>query len=184
MKRCVKCKQFKEESEFYKQKVKRKNGIYNYLMNECKKCHIEYSKKHYYKNVEKRKAYSWEYYHKDIEKSRAYARKVGKKTRQKIEYRKKQAEYYRIWYKTRGRKRTQRQKELVKFWRELNPEKCKVYKLVELALKSGKIKKPKHCSICMNEQKLVAHHDDYKFLFKVRWLCYSCHKLLHKYLKD
>ena len=97
----------------------------------------------------------------------------------RIRHKKHHAEYYREWYKTKGRKRSKQQIESVKMWRDLNPEKCRVYTLVDYAIKIGKIKKPKICEKCKKERKLVAHHDDYEFPFKVRWLCYSCHKILH-----
>jgi len=94
-------------------------------------------------------------------------------------YRKKQAEFYREWYAKCGRNRAKNYVEAALLWKKLNPEKCKASKLVTIALKLGKLKKPKHCSNCEIERKLVAHHDNYEFPLRVRWLCYSCHQKLH-----
>lgn len=102
------------------------------------------------------------------------------KRRASSSYKKKQAEYYRNWYAKYGRKKAKNYKEINRLWRKLNPEKCKTGPLVRIALKLGKLKKPKYCSKCRLKRKLVAHHDDYEFPLKVRWLCYSCHNNFHK----
>ncbi len=101
-----------------------------------------------------------------------------KKYKANPDYKKRQAEYYREWYAKNGRKRTKRDRELVDLWQKLNPEKCKASALVKYAVKVGKIKKPKLCSECKLKRKLLGHHPDYRFPFKVDWLCYSCHKKL------
>lgn len=50
--------------------------------------------------------------------------------------------------------------------------------LVASALKTGKlIKEP--CEVC-GELKVQAHHDDYNYPLRVRWLCMKCHKQWHK----
>jgi len=110
-------------------------------------------------------------------------RKYQAKRRATPVYKKKQAEYYRKWYAEHGRNRAENHIEIVMLWRKLNPEKCKATHLVAYALKLGKINKPSCCSSCGDERKLAAHHDDYEFPFKVRWLCYSCHGREHSKLK-
>jgi len=91
----------------------------------------------------------------------------------------KQAVYYREWYAQNGRKRAENYIETIALWQKLNPEKRRVCSLTRYAIQIGKIKKPKNCSECGDERKLVAHHDDYDFPYRVRWLCYSCHKIFH-----
>lgn len=51
---------------------------------------------------------------------------------------------------------------------------CKVYR----AIRSGKLTKGP-CEEC-GRANAVAHHDDYSKPLEVRWLCQSCHQLLHK----
>ena len=89
-----------------------------------------------------------------------------------------------------GRESARRQKEL-------NPEKIKerhrlyarkrikTYKDearmgLNIAVKSGKIIKPRECSKCGKELKLSAHHDDYNKPLDVIWFCYQCHSDLHR----
>ena len=91
-------------------------------------------------------------------------------------HKEKQAAYYRKWYAEYGRKRAKNYIEIIRLWEKLNPEKCKVHDIIKYALKTGKIKKPKYCSKCGEDRKLNAHHDNYEFPFKIRWLCHSCHK--------
>lgn len=153
-------------------------------MRKCKKCGKEKDTEDFYssnksvcKECLKERTVLWQKNH--LERTKEITAKQIAKRKDDPNYEKKQAKYYREWYAKCGRNRTKRDLEIVKLWRELNPEKCKVHSLVEIALKWGKIKKPKCCSRCGDERKLVAHHDDYEFPLKVRWLCYSCHKNLH-----
>ena len=39
--------------------------------------------------------------------------------------------------------------------------------------------KPKECSICGGEKRIVAHHKDYSRPLDVLWMCNSCHVNLH-----
>jgi hypothetical protein len=56
--KCTRCKQFKPENEFYKDKDKGTG-----FASECKECNIIYMKKYYLKNSEKVKAYQKKYNH-------------------------------------------------------------------------------------------------------------------------
>lgn len=47
-------------------------------------------------------------------------------------------------------------------------------------LRLGLIKKPKVCSICGEEKRLEAHHEDYTKPLGVKWLCRQCHFDIHK----
>lgn len=67
-------------------------------------------------------------------------------------------------------------------WRERNPEKRAAHVILGNALRSGRIKKAP-CEIC-GKKKAEAHHDDYAFPLKVRWLCRKHHAELHRRYKD
>ena len=71
MKQCIKCKEWKNESEFYKRK-ETKDG----LRNDCKKCRIEKSKENYENDSGERKQKMRSYYenHKEeiIQKAEEY----------------------------------------------------------------------------------------------------------------
>lgn len=48
------------------------------------------------------------------------------------------------------------------------------------AIKAGELVRPDSCEKCGKVGKTNAHHDDYRKMFDVRWLCYSCHgKISH-----
>lgn len=47
-------------------------------------------------------------------------------------------------------------------------------------IKSGKLKKPKNCSVCFKYNKIEAHHKDYSKPLDVTWLCKKCHVAEHK----
>jgi hypothetical protein len=70
-------------------------------------------------------------------------------------------------------------KESVRVYVSKNKEKTRAWKKVGWALKTGKIVKPKKCSICDMEKRVEAHHwhgysDEYAL--DVQWLCRACHK--------
>lgn len=157
--RCKFCGQVKSIKEFYYRKDT------GHFREECKKCSIEISKEWYKNNLG---------YHKEW-----YKNNPDKVIAGRIKRREHQANYYREWYRKHGRKRAENYTEITKQWRKLNPEKVKVKNLVGIAIKSGKIKRPKICSICGKERRLNAHHSDYNFSLKVKWLCHSCHKKEH-----
>ncbi len=52
-------------------------------------------------------------------------------------------------------------------------------KVVENALKTGKLLRPKNCSNCGCTHRLHGHHPDYNKPLWVEWLCCSCHRFLH-----
>jgi len=71
-----------------------------------------------------------------------------------------------------------------KRYEKANPEKVRAHKLVTLAVKRGDLIKPSTCSKCGVEEKLDAHHENYLWPLKVKWLCHPCHKTLHKNRKE
>lgn len=67
----------------------------------------------------------------------------------------------------------------VRKWRQKNRDKMWCYKQVAKAIKNRLISKPKTCSICGEEKRLQAHHDDYSKPLDIVWCCSSCHKRMH-----
>lgn len=61
-----------------------------------------------------------------------------------------------------------------------NPHKVKAHTMVSNAIKMGSLINPSQCSLCTGGRKPEAHHDDYNFPLKVRWLCRPCHKAWHR----
>lgn len=64
---------------------------------------------------------------------------------------------------------------------EKNPTKTSARRVVEAALKVGKLKKPSQCQGCgrsANETRIGAHHYDYSKPLDVVWLCAACHRPL------
>lgn len=66
-----------------------------------------------------------------------------------------------------------------KAWAKRNPEQAKANWSVSNAIRGGKIVKGP-CEICGNAI-AQAHHDDYNFPLKVRWLCTKHHNEWHKH---
>lgn len=50
---------------------------------------------------------------------------------------------------------------------------------LRIAVRSGKIKKPDHCSKCGVKCNPEGHHLDYNKPLNVIWLCPSCHAKYH-----
>lgn len=50
---------------------------------------------------------------------------------------------------------------------------------VAVAVREGKIAKPKTCEMCGQEKRLLAHHEDYSQPLAVEWLCSACHRVRH-----
>ena len=60
-----------------------------------------------------------------------------------------------------------------------NPTKQNAHKCVEAALKAGAIENPGVCYGCgctSDEQRIEAHHHDYRRPLDVVWLCTPCHR--------
>lgn len=88
-------------------------------------------------------------------------------------------------------------RKAVNEWRKRNPDKLKLHReksqkkyvdrnrdivnahaIVYKAIQSGRIAKDS-CEIC-GAEKAEAHHDDYNYPLRVRWLCKKCHVEWHK----
>jgi len=53
------------------------------------------------------------------------------------------------------------------------------HKIVENALLRCDIIRATACEACGKECKPHAHHDDYNKPLQIRWLCSSCHSVIH-----
>lgn len=63
-----------------------------------------------------------------------------------------------------------------KRWRKLNPEKYAAHMLLNYAVRTGKVKKPRKCSQCKKKRLIMGHHEDYTKPLEVIWACQECHK--------
>ena len=60
------------------------------------------------------------------------------------------------------------------------PEKEKARQAVKYAVSTGKLIRLWYCERCFITCQPEAHHLDYSKLLEVEWLCFDCHKKLHK----
>lgn len=70
-------------------------------------------------------------------------------------------------------------KESNKRWTERNPEKRRAHIMINVAVKSGKIKRPSICESCKETKKVEAHHHNgysEEHILDVVWLCRKCHR--------
>ena len=114
-----------------------------------------------------------------LEEKREYSRKYQAERRRDPEFVKKEKAYYRKWYAKNGRNRSVDYQEMIIEWMERYPEKVKARQKLNYAIKEGKIEKPQNCSKCNKITRLSAHHPDYTKPLEVKWLCSSCHKIVH-----
>lgn len=93
--------------------------------------------------------------------------------------RNKQSKYYIKWYAKNGRVRTQKDIDAINRWAKNNQVKLGVSRKLRYAVETGKIKKPKVCSLCRRLTKIHGHHPDYNKPLAVVWCCASCHRKIH-----
>ena len=77
-------------------------------------------------------------------------------------------------------KRKERQKADTKNRRALQPRKHQAHAITTMAITSKMIDRPANCQKCGIACRPEAHHDDYKWPLKVRWLCRVCHIAWHQ----
>jgi ribosomal protein S27AE len=72
--------------------------------------------------------------------------------------------------------------EITRAWRAEDKRRSVAHIAVAKAIRNGDLLK-QSCVRCNNE-KSVAHHEDYDKPLDVMWLCQPCHKQRHKELKE
>ena len=123
---------------------------------------------------ERTRLYKKRYREENAEKIAESKRRYAKENKEKILA-------YRYKYKELNKEKSAewQRKYQVKY-RKLNQSKIKARQAVRLAVKSGKIVKPKTCqAIGCFETNIESHHDNYNKPLEVRWLCRSCHTVIH-----
>ena len=78
-------------------------------------------------------------------------------------------------YKKHREKYNKRTRE----YRSQNPEKHRVRRKLQYAVRSGALVRPLRCSLCKSTRCIEAHHADYSKPFEVEWLCARCHARIH-----
>lgn len=97
------------------------------------------------------------------------------------------ADYYRAYNRVRSHEKVRvkvaaspSSNAAKKRWRTSNMEKKKAHDAVSHALRSGRVVRPDHCSVCRTLCTPHGHHDDYSKPLVVRWLCSACHSAHHR----
>ncbi len=153
MRVCSKCKKLREECEFWKRN-NRKSG----LNSECKECAKERRTKAYRENKEDFREKRKIYYRKNRDKLCA-----GQVESQKDNKRYRKYQNKRLIEKRKG-----------------NDQKFLARQIVHIALKGKMIIKPEVCTQCMSREKIEAHHEDYSKPLEILWVCYECHRAIHR----
>lgn len=153
MKKCFKCGEEKEISEFYKHKQMADGHL-----NKCKSCTILDSKircqqEHLKPHIREQK--------------RLWARsKKGRSTAKKY------------LQENGGRLKANLAKAR---YSERNPKKKNATSMVHNAVKYGFLERPNNCSACGKYNKRIhGHHCDYDKPLDVIWMCPSCHSEWHR----
>lgn len=75
------------------------------------------------------------------------------------------------------------------FYRDGGPSDERVHAITTIAIQNGVLQR-KPCEVCGYEGKrsdgrssVEAHHDDYNYPLRVRWLCFNCHREWHQHNK-
>lgn len=104
---------------------------------------------------------------------------VNSREYNEIQYRKNRkfnVERTRIW-------RLKNKNKVIKYrkkYRKIKKHIVNAHQAVHRAKKSGLLHKPAKCESCNSVGYIEAHHNDYKKVLEVIWLCRTCHKLKHK----
>jgi len=79
------------------------------------------------------------------------------------------------WWKHRG----DRAAQSARYYKDRKLEKS-AHQKVYAAVKSGKLKRPRFCSMCGGGTYIQGHHNDYRKPLLVIWVCWCCHMTLHQ----
>jgi len=113
----------------------------------------------------------------------------------------KNAEYYRAYDAMRFQRDAKRREKLREYektprgklaltkakkkWLERNKDKRAAHMLLGNAVRAGKLKKPKNCTVCgKHGGRIHGHHDDYSKPLDVIWCCSDCHGHIHAKHKE
>jgi hypothetical protein len=150
MKKCFKCGELKELSEFYKH-PKMKDG----RVNKCKECNKA--------DVRENRVKNFEYYNKF----------------DKVRYEKKGHRYKNKNYQQEYRK-TEKSREVKRSWSKRNRSKRNAHLKVKRAIDAGNLIRPVICTICGQDNKVIhGHHWNYDLPLDVVWCCSECHGDIH-----
>ena len=164
LKCCIKCKETKELSEFYKRKDSSDGRG-----NDCKVCNKQKVKNWANANKAHRSEYGKVYREKNADKAKARSkiwREVNKD---------RHTESCKTWKKANPVRVAEMQRE----YRAAHPLKVKARSAISTAIRSGKLI-PQPCVEC-GKVKTEGHHISYapKHRLDVVWLCKSCHEERH-----
>jgi len=169
MKKCCKCKQIKEFSDFYKNKSK-KDG----LCTECKSCQKMFWKSQRGKDIKRNSAKKYRETNKEkiVEQKRKYYQTfAGTESHQKANKKYCSSDNGREYYRNHAKRQ-----------REKFPQRAKARRELGHAVDAGKINRPDTCVFCGKQSFTEGHHKDYSKPLEVDWLCRDCHKNLHQEL--
>lgn len=131
----------------------------------------ELARKRYWENPEKYRELSRKYKKEHREEVNEYAKKYGAGHREQIRERlRPYLKAYRLAHQEEHRISSAEQRK--KF-----PSESRARAIANHAIRDGKLF-PQVCEVC-GEEKTQAHHDDYNYPLKVRWLCVKCHNEWH-----
>ena len=119
----------------------------------CKLCMNAVNKGCYLKNIDNRKKRLRKYHKEHREELRRYSKEYYKLNRVEI-------------------------RDRIRQYKIDNPEAVKAHGLVDTAIRSAKII-PCKCENC-GSRDAAAHHEDYSKPLDIKWLCKSCHQILHR----
>lgn len=154
-KRCSTCGEVKQIAEFTR-RLERKSGY----VSACKSCCNKRGKKWYSENKEARQKtiHKWAIKNRD------------RRAKQAREYRKNNMARF---------------NRALRKYRLMHPLAMRAVDKVKYAVKTGKLIKPKECSICGDStQRIHGHHEDYSKPLDVIWLCQPCHYKAHGKLQE
>lgn len=91
-------------------------------------------------------------------------------------------EYKRKW-RTKNKERLleyrKRYKKSKEQYELRNKPKTSARHAVLYAIRTGKLIKPKKCTLCNSERLIHGHHEDYSKKLDVIWVCEPCHVMIH-----
>jgi hypothetical protein len=193
VKECRSCRLIKPAEEFYK-RLSNSDGLYSY----CKECTLrknsdidekkravyrkksrEYKernrraisaagKKYYLQNRERILRSVTEY--RDKNKQTISLKAANKRLKDPYRFEKNRIKHF-GWSKENRDRLNEYQRE----WYQKNKEKRRAHVVLNRAVNSGKVMRPKECSECKKECKPDGHHLDYSKPLEVIWICRACH---------